>query len=83
MEALQDPEVNVNLLDDVTGNAPIHSIIRSKKRKDRLELLLTLLINSDVDINLQNRRSMAAFHVAIEVILLYSTIDSHCVYSYM
>ena len=67
MEALNSPEVNVNLVDDVTGDAPIHSIIKRKK-KDRIDLLLALLVNSEVDINLQNKRNMTALHTAIEVI---------------
>lgn len=58
--------MNVNLVDEKTGNAPIHAIIK-KKKKDRLDLLLTLLINSDVEIDLQNRRDMTALHMAIEV----------------
>ncbi len=68
MEALQSPDVNVNLLDEVTGDAPIHSIVRHmKKKKDRVECLLALLTNSNADIDLQNRRSMTALHLAIEV----------------
>lgn len=66
LETLQSHQVDVNLLDEVTGDAPIHSIIMRKK-KDRVELLLTLLINSNADINLQNRRHMTALHSAIEV----------------
>ena len=71
LEALQSPRVDVNLKDDLTGDAPIHSIIRRKK-KDRVELLLTLLINSNADVNLPNRRNMTALHCAIEVGLQYS-----------
>ena len=68
MEALQSPKVDVNRLDEVTGDAPIHSIIRhTKKKKDRVELLLALLMNSKAQIDLQNRRNMTALHLAIEV----------------
>lgn len=73
LDALQAPGVDVNLVDEITGNAPIHTIIQRKK-KDRVDLLLALLVNSDVDINLQNRRRMTALHLAIEV-RLYSLPD--------
>lgn len=53
-------------MDEKTGNAPIHSIVQRKK-KDRVDLFLTLLINSDVEIDLQNSRDMTALHMAIEV----------------
>ena len=48
------------------GEAVIHNIIK-KKRKDKLEMLLTLLINSEVDVNLQNWKGNTALHIAIEV----------------
>ena len=59
--------VDVNTLDEVTGNASIHAIVSLKKRRDKVELLLALLIYSKVDINLPNRRQMTALHLAIEV----------------
>lgn len=58
--------MNVNLVDEKTGNASIHSIVKRKK-KDRVDLLLALLINSDVEVDLQNSRDMTALHMAIEV----------------
>ena len=69
LDALQSPKVDVNLIDQLSGDGPIHSIIKRKK-KDRVDLLLALLVNSKADINLQNRRSMTALHSAIEVRLL-------------
>ena len=60
--------IEVNSLDIETGDAPIHAIIRRKK-KDRLEFLLALLVNSDADVNLGNRREMAPLHLAVEVSL--------------
>ena len=68
--------VDVNTLDEVTGNAPIHAIVSLKKRRDKVELLLALLIYSKVDINLPNRRQMTALHLAIEVHKLCITILS-------
>lgn len=58
--------MDVNFRDEKTGDAPIHSIIK-KKKKDRVDLLLALLVNSKADINLQNGRDMTALHMAIEV----------------
>ena len=59
--------MDVNTLDEITGNAPIHAIVSLKKRRDKVELLLALLIYSKVDINLPNHRQMTALHLAIEV----------------
>ena len=72
--------VDVNTLDEVTGNAPIHAIVSLKKRRDKVELLLALLIYSKVDINLPNRRQMTALHLAIEVHIhkLCITISDTC-----
>ena len=56
--------VDMNALNE--GNAVIHRIIK-KKHKDKLEMLLTLLINSEVDVNLQNWKGNTALHMAIEV----------------
>lgn len=58
--------VDVNALDEETGDAPIHSIVK-KKRKDRVELLMALLVNSTVDVNLLNSRGNSALHLAVEV----------------
>ena len=60
--------VDVNTLDE-TGNAPIHAIVSLKKRRDKVDLLLALLIYSKVDINLPNKRQMTALHLAIEVLM--------------
>ena len=59
--------VDVNTLDEVTGNAPIHAIVSGRKRRDKTELLLALLVYSKVDVNLPNRKKMTALHLAIEV----------------
>ena len=56
----------MNLVDEITGDAPIHSLVKRKK-KDHTELVLTLLINSNVEVDLRNRRKMTALHLALEV----------------
>ena len=54
-------------MDSVTGDAPIHSIVKMKK-KYHTELLFALLINSKAEVNLQNRKKKTALHVALEVL---------------
>ena len=58
--------VDVNTLDEITGNAPIHAIVTSKKRT-RVELLLALLVYGKVNVDLPNRKRMTALHLAVEV----------------
>ena len=48
------------------GDSVIHSILWGR-RKDKLELLLTLLINSEIDVNCQNSKGDTALHIAIQV----------------
>jgi len=38
-----------------------------KKRRDRVELVITLLSNSNADVNFETTRSMTALHFAVEV----------------
>ena len=59
--------MDVNTLDEATGNAPIHALVTRKKQSHRAELLLALLIYGNVQIDLLNRRKMTALHLAIEV----------------
>ena len=62
--------VDVNTLDKMTGIAPIHAIVIDRKRKDKPDLLLALLVyGSRVDVNLQanNWKRMTALQLAIEV----------------
>lgn len=68
--------MDVNLVDELTGDAPIHSIIKRKK-KERVELLLALLMNSNVDIDFQNGRHMTALHMAIEVNIMDPTNETN------
>ena len=57
--------VDVNILDP-QGEAPIHRLVK-KKRKERVELLIALLTNSNADVNFGTARSMTALHFAVEV----------------
>lgn len=60
-------DLDVNAVDIETGMAPIHSIV-AKKRRDKLGLLLALLVYGKVDINLPNNwKKMTALQLAIEV----------------
>ena len=62
-------DVDINSRDGKTGEALLHSLIKMK-RSDRIELVLALLINSDVDIHLKTSHGMAAaapIHLAVEV----------------
>ena len=56
----------MNKVDDESGDAPIHSIVR-RRRKERPELLLILLTNSNADVDLKTRKRMTALHLAVEV----------------
>lgn len=64
-EFLRDPPVDVNGRDD-TGQAPIHTIITSKRRKSP-SLLLTLLSNSNADVNIRTLDGEIALHLAVKV----------------
>ena len=62
--------VDVNTLDQLKGNAPIHAIVMERRRKDKPDLLLALLVYGNrVDVNLQadNWKRMTALQLAIEV----------------
>ncbi len=59
--------VDVNELSENTGDAIIHTVLKDK-RKHRLDVLLTLLVNTNVDVNRPNRRGNSPLHIAIEVI---------------
>ena len=61
--------VDVNTLNKMTGNAPIHAIVMERKHKDKSDLLLALLVYSKVDINLpaNSWKRMTALQLAVEV----------------
>ena len=63
---LKRDDIDVNAVDPVLNLAPIHSIVR-RGRPDRLELLLTLLNNSNVDVNLKTPAGSTPLHLAVEV----------------
>ena len=58
--------VDVNAIDPLLKLAPIHSIVK-RERPDRLELLLTLLTNSDVNVDLKTPDGDTPLHLAVEV----------------
>ena len=71
IQDLQQPGVDANEL-DVNGDAPLHAIVKRKcankaERKEKLELLVSLLTYSDADVNLQVENDMTALHLAAEV----------------
>ena len=45
--------------------------MKKKKHELRLDFLLALLINSNVDVNLRNKKGVAALHMAVEVSVNY------------
>lgn len=59
--------IDVNILDEVTGDALIHIIMKKKRKQERLDFLLTLLIHARVNVNLRNKKGVAALHLAVEV----------------
>ena len=58
--------IDVNTLDKKTGEAPLHALVQ-KERKDRVQVVLTLLVQSDADINLETSRGASPLHLAVEV----------------
>ena len=58
--------LNVNTLDKKTGEAPLHALVK-KERKRRVNLVLGLLVYSDVDIHLETSRGATPLHLAVEV----------------
>lgn len=67
LELLIGAKIDVNVLDDVTGDALLHIIMKKKRKQERLNFLFTLLTHAKVDVNLRNRKGMAALHMAVEV----------------
>ena len=58
--------LDVNTLDKKTGEAPLHALVK-KERKDRVKLVLALLVHSDANINLKTSRGATPLHLAVEV----------------
>ena len=63
---LDKSDFDVNILDKKTGEAPLHALIK-KERKDRVKLVLSMLINSNADIQLETSRGATPLHLAVEV----------------
>ena len=63
---LERSDLDVNTLDRKTGEAPLHALVK-KDRKDRINLVLVLLINSNADIHLKTSRGLTPLHLAVEV----------------
>ena len=55
----------VNSLDK-TGEAPLHSLVK-RERRDRVGVVLALLVHSDADIHLKTPRGATPLHLAVEV----------------
>ena len=54
------------------GDAPIHSIVKrraknSKERRERFDLLFTLLSHSNADVNAKTEGDMTALHFTVQV----------------
>ena len=58
--------LEVNSLDKKTGEAPLHSLVK-RERKDRVGVVLALLVHSDADIHLKTSRGATPLHLAVEV----------------
>ncbi len=65
MELLRRPRIRVNYRDE-NLNAPLHSIVRSNRR-DKLDLVITLLTHSDADVSLKGDDEMSPLHFAVQV----------------
>ena len=58
--------MDVNTLDKKTGEVPLHALIK-KERKDRVKLVLSLLVYSNADIQLETSGGATPLHLAVEV----------------
>lgn len=63
---LQQPGSEKVLIPNEEGDFPLHSIVR-QHRQDKVDLLVTLLTYSTVDVNSQGRGGMTALHYAVQV----------------
>jgi len=67
------PGVDANAR-DVNGDAPIHAIVKRKKRNwEKLDLLVALLTYSNADVHLHTVNKMTALHLAAQVMSLNVT----------
>lgn len=78
-EILRDQSIDVNEKDEF-GDAPLHFIVKHK-RKNRLDVLVTLLSYSQVNVNLPAAHNNTALHFAVAVSKqIYNII---CIISYI
>ena len=63
---LDRSDVDVNKLDGSTGEAPLHTLIK-RERKDRVKLVLLMLVHSNADVHLETSRGATPLHLAVEV----------------
>lgn len=77
-----DDRVHLNAFND-EGDAPIHAIVR-RKRKKRADLLLKLLAygSSGVDINMLSMSGETALHIAVMVCTCTLTVCSSHIHIY-
>lgn len=64
-ELLLKPGINPNIRNE-NFDAPLHVLVKSS-RKDKVELLISLLTHSSADVNLQAADEMTALHFAVQV----------------
>ncbi len=72
-------ETDVNAIDNNLGLAPIHSIVR-RKRKNRLQLLLALLVHSNVDVNLAACDGNTPLHMIVRVSSLVNSLMTELIF---
>ena len=65
VDYLKSKAVDVNIRNG-EGEGPIHKIVK-KKRKERVDLLIALLTNSNADVHFATAKNMTALHLAVEV----------------
>ena len=66
---VQRPDISVNEHNH-QGDAPLHSLVKKTftKKQTKHDLLLALLMYSDVNVNHRNENGNTALHLAAEVI---------------
>lgn len=69
---LKSKAIDVNIRNG-EGEGPIHKIVK-KKRKERVDLLIALLTNSNADVHFATAKNMTALHLAVEVRVLGSNV---------
>ena len=81
VDFLNSRKVDVNIRNG-EGEGPIHKIVK-KKRRERVELLIALLTNSNADVDFTTSKNMTAFHLAVEVWVLGSNIAPTAIITFL